>query len=284
MKTLLINGSNGFLGSQICEYFKDKYHIVCLNRADYLINPNDLADKIKDADIIFNLAGARISPFALKCSRRIIYDSRVLTTRNLFKAIDLLETMPELIISMSAVGIYDFIHIHDESSVFYGNDFLAEVSTEWENAAKSTLYNGNVLILRSGIILAANGGAFNKLIWPFKIGFGAIIGTGFQSFPFIHIFDFLKAIEFSINQHLTGIVNFVAPASCSNREFSVSVSNKLGKPLLFRIPARVFKILMGKQSSMLLNGQQVVPKVLLDNNFEFKYNNIDSAINNLINI
>ena len=284
MKTLLINGSHGFLGSQISEYFKDKYHILPLNRSDYLINPMTLSEKIKDADIIFNLAGARISPFASKRYRKIIFDSRVLTTRNLFKAIDLLERAPELIISMSAVGIYDFTHTHDESSIFYGNDFLAKVCIDWEDVAKSELFTDNVLIVRSGIILSEKGGVFKKFILPFKIGFGATMGNGGQPFPFIHIFDFLNAIDFSIDQHLTGIVNFVAPSACSNKQFSISVSHKLRRPLLFRIPSWVVKILMGKQSTMLLKGQYVVPKVLIENKFEFENSNIDSALNGLINI
>ena len=283
MKTLLINGSSGFLGSQICKYFEKKYHIDRLNREDYLIEPILLAERIKKADIIINLTGARISLFASKRYKQVMYESRVFTTLNLCKAIDLLEVKPELFISFSAVGIYDYDHTHDETSSFLGNDFLAQLCKDWELAARCKTLNNNLLIIRTGIVLSKEGGFLKSVLKPFRLGLGAVIGKGDQVFPFIHISDFLSAIDFAVDRHLTGIVNFVAPVNCTNKQFSVSVCKALKRPLIFKVPSVFVKILLGDNSSMLLKGQDVVPKVLTDNNFIFQFPEIDSVVNNLIN-
>jgi uncharacterized protein len=283
MKTLLINGSSGFLGSQICKYFEKKYHIDRLNSKDYLIDPILLADRISKADIIINLAGARISLFASKRYKQVMHDSRVSTTLNLCKAIDLLEEKPELFISISAVGIYDYIHIHDETSSFLGNDFLARICKDWEDAARCNTLNNNLLIVRTGIVLSKEGGFLKSILKPFRLGLGAVIGNGEQVFPFIHIADFLSAIDFAVERHLIGIVNFVAPVNCTNKQFSVSVCRALKRPLFLTVPSVFVKTVLGDNSSMLLNGQTVIPKVLKDNNFNFLFPEIDSVVNNLIN-
>ena len=283
MKTLLINGSSGFLGSQICKYFEKKYHIDRLNREDYLIEPILLAERIKKADIIINLTGARISLFASKHYKQVMYESRVSTTLNLCKAIELLEVKPELFISFSAVGIYDYDHTHDETSSFLGNDFLAQLCRDWELATKCNSLKTNLLIVRTGIVLSKEGGFVKRILKPFRLGLGAVIGKGDQVFPFIHISDFLSAIDFAVDRHLTGIVNFVAPVNCTNKQFSVSVCKALKRPLIFKVPSVFVKILLGDNSSMLLKGQDVVPKVLTDNNFIFQFPEIDSVVTNLIN-
>src|SRR6266542_507574 len=134
MRTIALNGSSGFIGSQICNYFERKYNIIRINRNDYLLDPTVLANKLEGADIILNIAGARISLFSSKKKRQVIYNSRIETTLNLCKAMACMKRKPELFISMSAVGIYDSLHIHDENSKDFGNDFLARLCVEWEQA------------------------------------------------------------------------------------------------------------------------------------------------------
>jgi uncharacterized protein (TIGR01777 family) len=284
MKTVALNGSSGFLGSQICEYFGRKYLIVRLNREDYLSEPALLAKKLQGVDIVINLAGARISLFSSQKKKEVMYESRIKTTRNLCEAIELMDVKPELFISMSAVGIYDFVHLHDENSKNYGNDFLAALCIDWEDSVRSTSFYEKTLIIRNGIVLSSEGGMFKKMITPFKIGLGAILGTGKQAFPFIHILDFLGAIDFAIDYHLVGIINFVAPVRCTNREFSKAVCTRLGMPLLLKLAPFLLKILIGEQSSMLLEGQKVIPKVLKDEGYQFQFPDIDSTINDLIKL
>jgi uncharacterized protein len=283
MRTVILNGSNGFLGQQICKYFDNKFFIRQINRSDYLLEPELLAEKLAGADIIINLAGAPIPLFTTKKRRDLISNSRILTTRNLMTAICIMDRKPELIISMSAIGIYDCSGIHDESSKSYGIDFLANVCMDWENELLP-VQNKHIptVIIRCGIVLSKKGGMLKRMIFPFRLGLGAVIGNGSQAVSFIHIHDFLRALDFVIDHHLTGIINFVTSNYCTNLELSKALSQTLHKPLFFKIPGRVVRILAGSQSSMFLNGQRVVPKVLCDNGFNFKHSNIKVAIKNII--
>lgn len=281
MKTIAINGSNGFLGTQICKYFENKYHILKINRTDYLLEPSLLAEKIKDADIVINLAGAPIKLLSSSNYRKKMFVSRISTTKNLVRALELIRDKSILFISASAVGIYDFFNIHTEESKQFGHDFLSDLCKEWENASRSNQLP-NLLNIRIGIVLARQGGFLQRVCLPFKLGFGVIFGNGSQPLPFIHITDFLRGIEFIIDRRLNGIVNFVAPVFCSNGEFSKALGRQLKRPVIFRVPFFLTRWILGKQSSMILEGQKVVPEVLLENGFDFKFPDINSAITNLI--
>jgi uncharacterized protein len=284
MKTIAIIGSSGFLGKQICNFFQNKYQIIKIKRTDYMIDPMELAEKLESSNIIINLAGARISLFSSKRYRKEIYNSRILTSRNLVEAVNKMKRKPEIYISMSAIGIYDNEQVHDESSKNYGNDYLSVLCQDWENTiSKLKLQNINTLVIRSGIVLDRNDGMLKKLLTPFKFGLGAIIGNGKQTVSFMHIEDFLNAFDFVLSKKLTGIINFVAPTFCTNYDLSLAISYQLNKPLFLRIPSFLVKIIMGSQSSMILEGKKVVPEVLLENGFSFKYSNIDSAVCNLLN-
>jgi uncharacterized protein (TIGR01777 family) len=239
-----------------------------------------LAEKIKDADIVINLAGAPIKLFSSSKYQKIIYDSRILTTKNLVRALDLLSDKSVLFISASAVGIYDFHGTHTEKSKQYGSDFLSDLCIDWERASLSDK-SLNTTTIRIGIVLARGGGFLKRVYKPFNLGLGAVIGAGSQPLPFIHITDFLRGIEFVIDHRLTGIVNFVAPYFCSNLEFSKALGRKLRRPVIFRVPSFLIRTVMGKQSSMILEGQKAIPEVLLANGFEFMYPDIESAITNL---
>lgn len=283
MRTIALNGSSGFIGSQICNYFGRKYNIIRINRNDYLVDPVMLANKLEGADVILNIAGAGISLFSSKKKRQVIYNSRVETTLNLCKAMACMKRKPELFISMSAVGIYDGVHVHDEKSQDFGNDFLARLCIDWENAAIGCRSAFNTAIVRSGIVLSKNDGMLKQMLLPFKFGLGAILGSGNQPVPFIHIHDFLRAIEFVIDRRLTGIINFVAPKYCTNKEFSLNIARELRRPLLLRAPARLIKMLMGEQSSMVLEGQKVFPQRLMKEGFSFEFPDIQHTIKDLIN-
>jgi uncharacterized protein len=283
MKTIAINGSHGFLGKQICKYFEHDYRIIQIIREDYLIDPNLLAKKLVGADIIINLAGSRISPFLTTRKKKIIYDSRILTTQNLVRAIQLMDVKPSYFISFSAVGIYSFEGFHDEQSQNFGDNFLASVCTDWERAAAMNFQGINVLNLRCGIVLSKDEGMLAAMLPPFRLGIGAVLGSGKQPVPFIHIHDFLSAFRFAIDHRLTGIVNFVAPIGCTNFELSDALNLAMKRPFLFHIPSFVIRTLLGTNSYLVLEGQHVIPKRLLDEGFDFKYPEIGIALNNIIN-
>jgi uncharacterized protein (TIGR01777 family) len=281
MKTIALNGSHGFLGQQICKYFDNKYNILRINRKDYLIDPALLAEKLSGADIILNMAGEQISIFSSREKRERIYNSRIQTTRNLVSAIRLMNRKPKHVISMSAIGIYDYQNIHDETSVNFGNDFLANVCKDWEHEVHQ-MQGVPYTVIRCGIVLSKHEGILKKMVVPCKFGFGAVLGDGSQHISFIHIHDFLRAFEFVIDHHLTGIINFVAQKFCTNLELSKILSRTMKRPLFFKIPAGLIRLVTRKQSFMLLEGQRVIPKVLFDNGFTFMHSGINSAIKNII--
>lgn len=283
MKTVTLNGSNGFLGQQISKYFDEKYEIRKINRDNYLIDPELLAAKLEGSDIVVNIAGAPVSLFANQKKRDLIYNSRILTTRNLMNAIYFMKKRPQMLISMSAIGIYGTSGVHDETSDIYGDDFLAKVCKDWEWEVAAAFEMGiDLTVIRCGIVLSKNEGILKKMLFPFKLGLGAVVGDGSQPFSFIHIHDFLRAFDFVIDHHLTGIINFVSPKYCTNFEFSKALSRAVRRPMFLRIPSGIVKAFTGKQSSMLLDGQRVVPKVLFNNGFIFKHSSITSAIKNIV--
>lgn len=283
MKILALNGSSGFLGKQICQFFERKYSILKIRREDYL-DPSALADKLNGVDIVFNLAGARITPVASQKYRKELYDSRVYTTQCLVKAFSLMDKTPDFFISMSAIGIYDYIHIHNEESVNFGDDFLADLCKDWELVANNdNPILENMAIIRNSIVLSTDGGILKIVLPFFKAGLGIVMGNGMQPFSFIHISDFLRAIDFVIDHRISGIVNLAAPNFCTYLDFCRTLSMRLDRPLFLKVPAYLLKLTMGEQSSMLLKGQKVLPEVLLNRGFRFEYPDIQETINSLIN-
>jgi TIGR01777 family protein len=281
MKTIAINGTSGFLGSQICKYFANKYHIVKIKREDYLIPASQLSEKLQGVDIVINLAGERISPFMSRRKRKRVYDSRISTTKNLVDALNLLSDKPRLFVSFSAIGIYDFEHHHKEGSTFLNTDFLAVLCKDWEYSA-SFVKGTKVLTVRTGIVLSSKGGLLQTVLKMLKIPFGLYFGKGAQSLSFIHIDDFLRAMEFSIEHDLDGIVNFVGSKPCSYYEFMKAVCSERGILKMISLPSIFVKLALGEQSTMLLKGQYVIPGVLLDEGFQFQYAEISDAINHLM--
>lgn len=283
MRTIAINGTSGLIGSQICKYFANKYHILRIKRDDYLIPPAELADKLKGADIVINLAGERISPFMSAKKRKRVYESRVFTTINLVNTINAMDVKPVLFISFSAIGIYDFEYHHDERSLSFNNDFLSELCLDWESVA-SGVKGSNVLIVRTGIVLSIEGGLLATVLKTLKLPLGLYFGKGNQPMSFIHIYDFLRAIEFCIERDLNGIVNFVGPEPCSYYDFINAVCREQCVPKVIGLPAFIIRLTLGKQSSMLLKGQYVLPGVLQKEGFQFKFAEITDAINHLMTL
>jgi uncharacterized protein len=127
MKTLLINGSTGFLGKQIIQFLKGKYNIITLKRNDYLLPPDLLAKKIEGSDYILNLAGASIAQLWTKKAKKDIYNSRILITHNLVECLAYLSKKPSLFISTSGINVYSNNVQHTEDSESINNSFLGRV-------------------------------------------------------------------------------------------------------------------------------------------------------------
>jgi uncharacterized protein (TIGR01777 family) len=130
------------------------------------------------------------------------------------------------------------------------------------------------------VVLGNEGGAFPKLLMPFKFGLGAVLGDGHQVFPFIHINDVLSGFWYLLKREASGgIYNFVAPEMVSNKEMSTAIAEKLRRPLWMRVPEFLIKLILGEGAQMVLMGQKVLPKRMLKDDFHFAFPTLESALN-----
>lgn len=281
MKTIAITGSSGFVGTNLKRYFTDLgYEVLPIARGD-LSNQQRLQEIINQSDIVINLAGANIINRWSESYKKLLYSSRIDTTKAIVEAINTVENKPSQLISTSAVGIYDNKQTYDENGV-HTSDFLGKLAEDWEEEAlKAKSESTKVSIFRFGIVLGKDGGALEKMITPFKLGLGGVIGSGKQAFSFIHIEDLLNAYKFVIENNHEDVFNLTAPTPTTNRGLTLALGKTLKRPTILPVPEFVLNIIFSEGAKVLTDGQSAIPKNLMDLGFEFKYKTINDTIDNL---
>ena len=281
MKTIAITGASGFVGTSLTKYFSGLgYKIIPISR-DILNNNKKLEETLNQTDIVINLAGANIINRWSESYKKLLYSSRIETTSNIVSAINSVQNKPKLLISTSAVGIYDNKSTYDENGSF-SNDFLSTLCQNWEKEAlKAKNETTKVSIFRFGIVMGKDGGALQKMITPFKLGLGGVIGTGKQAFSYIHIIDLMNSYRFVIENEFEEIFNLTAPIPTTNQGLTLALGKTLKRPTILPVPEFVLKLIFSEGAKVLTDGQSVIPKRLLDLGFNFKYKNIDETLKNL---
>lgn len=292
---IAVSGGSGFIGSHLSAYLRQTGNrIITISRrleSSHKENRIGLTweelDKkrgmLEGLDGWIHLSGETINQRWTKAAKQTILSSRVETTARVEKTIALLQNKPKAVICGSAIGIYGTseTETYDENSPIQAEDFLCEVVTRWEHAADA-IRDVRLVKLRTGVVLGKNGGAFPKMILPYKWGLGGKIGSGRQWLSWIHIEDMVKAIDFCLrNEQISGPVNAVAPNPVTNDRFGRAVGKKLHRPHLFPVPAFLIKATFGEMSDLLLKGQKVLPQKLTNHGFAFQYSTIEAALNNL---
>jgi len=280
---IAISGSNGFIGKQLTAYFQAKGNAV---RSILRINDDtpaeDLVRQLSNADVIINLAGAPIVGRWTKSYKKILFDSRIITTRKIVEAIRLMDKKPQLFISASAVGIYSSVGNQAEEKYQIADDYLGEICNAWELEAKKAIPFTRVAITRFGIVLGKDGGALKRMLPLFRLGLGGKIASGKQGFSWIHIHDVIHAIEFLIeNKKLSGEFNFTAPNVVDNKEFTRVLAKILETPSIFAVPAFALKLLFGEGAIAVAGGQFALPKHLIDEGFKYNYPDLRSALKDI---
>ena len=282
-----ISGSTGFIGGELVEKFRGtEITVNSIDRASLGWDDETFVKrKIEGSQVIINLAGAPVIHRWSDNYKEEIYDSRINTTRKIVRSIEKIKVKPRLFISSSAIGIYDPVHEHTESSNLLSDDYLGTVCRDWETEALKAQKFTRVVILRTGIVLGTTGGALAKMYKFFSFGLGGKTGDGQQHFSWIHIRDFINIFRFVIeNEQVSGIINGVAPNPTTNAHFTEVFGKVLAKPAVLTIPPIALKALYGEGADALLKGQRVLPEKLLQNKFDFQFPTIESALLNLYRI
>jgi uncharacterized protein len=281
-----IFGSTGFIGKNLSSFLALNHNVVCFTRKEFSIGTAELAEKIKELDVIINLVGAPIlTKRWTKNYKKIIISSRLEAIAKIKEALSVSAGHPPLFISASAVGIYSPDIYNDEFDYKYQNDFLSDVVRIWETAVNSLgeLVSKSVII-RLGIVLGSNGGALKHLVPIYKLGLGGVIGNKDSTYPYISLNDVIRAISFLIqHKDCQGVYNFVEPVRVSNKQIVKAIAGALNKSARFNIPAWSLKLAMGARAEVLMAGQYVFPKKLLNLGFEFQDSDIAIFLNKELN-
>lgn len=281
-----VAGLSGYIGQNLKSRFEQQGHVVAgIPRALLAGEQAALSAFLANADAVINLAGAPILRRWNARGKQLIYSSRVDSSIALTAALVSLPdaVRPNVLISVSATGIYRSGATHDENSTDFDPGFAAAVVKDWEKASLPASHKMRRVVFRIGVVLGKNSQTITKLLPVFTSGLGGPIGNGRQPFPFVHIDDLTAAFDLALNDSsTTGTYNLVAPEPVSNRQFTRSLARRLNRPALFPVPAFAVKLALGQAASMLLEGATVVPKRLTDAGFRFRYPNIDSALDEIV--
>ena len=280
-KTIAITGASGFVGTNIQRFFSSLGYTTLAISRDVLNNKTKLEEIINSSDIVINLAGANIINRWTDSYKKLLYSSRIDTTSKIVEAIKNVSNKPKLLISTSAVGIYDNKSTYDETGN-KADDFLGKLCQEWENEAfKAKEFGVKVSIFRFGIVLGKDGGALEKMLTPFKMGVGGVIGNGKQAFSFIHIDDLMYAYKFVIENNHENIFNLTAPTPTTNKGLTLALGKTLKRPTILPLPEFVLNLVFSEGAKVLTDGQSAIPKNLENLGFEFKFKTIEKTIDDL---
>jgi uncharacterized protein (TIGR01777 family) len=304
---IIIAGGSGMIGrAMTSSLVDDGNEVIILSRRPRIvmnlpngvkvlewdgISDNGWGKEMENTDVVIHLAGENLSGAGLLPLRwteerkNRLLQSRVNTGKILSKAIEMAERRPTIFIQASGIGFYGTERgcIFSEDSM-PGNDYLANLSQLWEASSKSVDAIGvRRVIIRTGVVLSSQGGALRPLVFPYKLYIGGPIGDGNQVLSWIHIDDEVNAIRFLISNHqASGVYNLTSPNPVTNNEFGKTISKVLRKPHYLPIPGFLMRLALGEVADMVLEGQTVLPRILLESGFIYKYPTLDDALQNLL--
>jgi len=299
---VFMTGGTGFVGTALVRQLVAQGHEVSIltrNISSDRIPPSGVffihgnptkmgpwQDRAAENDVCINLAGASIFRRWTQKAKTLMRESRLLTTSNLVAALARRKGKDTVLLSTSAVGYYGFHEeeIQDEGSP-PGDDYLANLARDWEKEAlRAEQYGVRVIICRFGIVLGRGGGALNQMVPLFRKGLGSALGSGNQWFSWIHEQDLVNIFPFLLEQRaLSGPINLTAPEPVTNTAFTKALGRALGRPtFLPSVPGFVLKMIKGEFGTLLLKGQRVIPKRLIDAGFRFQFPAVQDALNDLL--
>ena len=293
---VLITGASGYIGSALIPALKQKnFQIIALSRDAKKIHDPELQvlEHLEDIpsayplDSIVNLAGAPIDKRWSDSYKNVVLRSRIEVTQSLYRLVARLKRKPKTVISASAVGYYgnQGSGVLDENSRSFGG-FTHQVCKQWEQQAQKMMELGtSVSIIRLGVVLGKECRILKKLLPVFYMGLGGRIGSGEQYISWVHVDDVVRAMLFLLERKDEGrVYNLTAPGAVTNAQWTRSLSRALHRFAVLPIPKTMVRLVFGQMGeSLLLEGQNVFPKNLIEAGFTFTYRRLDAALYHIIN-
>jgi len=298
---VLITGATGLVGNELSDLLLQNgisVHYLSTSKSKLISesnykgfywNPNTgEIDKnaFDEVDAIIHLAGASVSERWTTSYKEEIINSRVLSTRLLFQTLSKNQNQVKHIISASAIGIYpssyEAVYKEDEKKV--DNSFLGETVLKWEEEIDQ-FKRISIMVskVRTGIVLAKEGGALQKMVTPIKFGIGAAFGTGKQHQSWIHNHDLASLYYYILLNKLEGVYNAVSPYTVTNEGLTKAIAKTINAPYFMpNIPKFLLKLVLGEMHQILFTSQNVSSRKILDKGFQFKYASLDKALQDLL--
>jgi uncharacterized protein len=288
--TVLISGASGLIGSGLVAALESGGGKVVRLVRRLPERENEVrwdpmreipSEIVSGFDVVVHLSGENVAGVWTAEKKRRIRESRVVSTRNLARAIARVGKPPGTFICASAIGYYgdrgEEILSEESSS---GKGFLAEVCREWEAATEPAATAGiRVATLRFGIVLSRNGGALKQMLTPFRVGLGGRIGNGKQWWSWIHMDDAVGSILHVLGRDIRGPVNVVSPNPVRNVDFTKTLARALKRPALFPVPAFLVRTIFREFADEgVLASARVIPKKLVEGEFKFRYPELGEAL------
>ncbi len=292
---ILVSGASGLIGTALLPTLEARgFSITRLVRSGAARDTRVEWDPAKPLgpelvsgfDAVIHLAGEPVMGLWTDSKRARIRDSRVLGTQHLSEALAKAAHPPRIFISGSAIGYYGDRGeevLREESPS--GKGFLPEVCREWEAATKPAAEAKiRTVNIRTGIVLSAEGGALRAMLPNFKLGLGGKIGSGRQWMSWIHMQDHIGAVHHILDhEFVQGPVNLVSPSPVWNSEFTETLAKVLSRPALLGLPAFALRLMLGDMAKeLLLASQRVEPVKLIGSGYQFKYQDLHDALQNIL--
>jgi hypothetical protein len=287
---ILVSGVSGPIGAALLPALMERgYQVVRLVRRAHAGEGQiawDPAQPLRPQSVagfeaVVHLAGESVVGRWTEAKKRRIRESRVQGTRHLAEALAEASLRPRVLVSASAIGYYgdrgDEVLTEDSPP---GKGFLPEVCGGWERAVEPAQRAGiRTVQLRIGIVLSRHGGALQKMLTPFRLGVGGILGNGRQWWSWIDVRDLVGAIDFALNSTLLGPVNLVSPRPVSNAEFTKTLAGVVSRPAILPMPAFAARLVFGQMADeLLLASQRVEPAKLIAGGYSFRHADLETAL------
>lgn len=292
---VLMTGATGFIGQPLCEWLIGEGHrLTVLTRSPQAetascryIDDLEVISRGERFDAVINLAGASLADRRWTLAyKQEIFASRLNTTEALLQLFRRLESKPKVLLSASAIGYYG--HHGDEKLDELGSStpgFSQDLCEQWEQLALTARDLGvRVCLLRLGVVLDRDGGAFAQMARPFSFGVANWLGDGHQWLSWVHRKDVIRAMAYLLeHDDLEGAFNITAPEAVTSRGFCDAMKRYKRTLISVPVPAAIMSLMVGEMArELLLNGQRVIPAALTEAGFTFEFPNLDAALENIV--